>query len=556
MAQPTRFTPEMIDAYVRSGAWSDTTTLDLLEQHAEAQPDDIAVVDPVHRLTWREAAAAVDRFARILNRMGLDRDTPVVMQLPNSVEDCLLRLALTRVGLLGAYVPVVWRRAELEAVIDILRPRALAVPAGFRGVDMIGMARDLRRLHPAVQPIVVGPSGPAPDCVRISLGDGEPSTDDDAAPDGDRRFGPREVTKLAVTSGSTGTPKLVERPEQQEILWGKGVVERVGLTETDTIGSFVPLSGGPGYHAWSAWLVSGARLVLSDGFAPEALLPAIERERVSVIVTAPAILARLAASPLVEDYDTGSLRAIRAGSANLPPAVAANAEERLECVVLNAGGAMEACSFGQVSVHDPESIRRSPSIGKAVPGGEICIVDSAGRALPAGSAGELWIRGPATSSGYYRNPEATVEAWGALGPDGWFRTGDAATVDADGYVTLIGRIKEMINRGGMNIFPLELESILTEHPGIIEAAVVGIPDDVLGEVPCLCVIPGEGGRVTLDDVTGFLNERALARYKFPVRVETFSDFPRGQTMRVNRRRLAERVMARVEGTAPLPNAAK
>ena len=531
----------MIDAWVRSGDWTGTTTLDLLEAHTAARPDQISIVDSRRRLTWREASEAVDRFARALAAMELDRDTPVVLQVPNSVEESLLRLALKRLGLLAAYVPAVWRGAELEAVVDLLEPGAMVVPSRFRDHDMAAMAREIGRRRPEMHVVVVDPPDDAADCIPVSL-DRE-AGGGSAVPEEGRRYGPHEVTKLVVTSGSTGIPKLVERPEQQEILWARGVTARMGVTGDDVIGGFVPMSGGPGYHAWGGWLLTGAKFVLTDGFAPEALLPAIERERVSAIHTAPAILARLADSPLLEDYDTSSLRVIRTGSANLPPAVIEKVEDRLGCPVVKAGGAMEACSFGQVGIDDPEEIRRGASIGRVMDGGEIRVVDGEGRALPAGEAGELWIRGPATSSGYFRNPQATMEAWGTLGPEGWFRTGDVATVDADGFVTLIGRIKEMINRGGMNVFPLELESILAEHPKIREAAVVGIPDDALGEVPCLCVIPTAGDPVTLEEVTAFLSERDLARYKFPARLELFSDFPRGQTMRVNRRRLAERVFS-------------
>ena len=170
------------------------------------------------------------------------------------------------------------------------------------------------------------------------------------------------------------------------------------------------------------------------------------------------------------------------------------------------------------------------------------MVDSNGSQVTSGSTGELWARGPGTSSGYFRDKAATLEAWGTLGPDGWFRTGDVATIDSDGNVSLVGRIKEMINRGGMNIFPIELESILTEHPKIVEAAIVAIPHNSLGEVPCLCVITMDEGQLTLEEVTEFLTRRELARYKFPVRLIEFNDFPRGQTMRGNRRKLAELVL--------------
>ena len=543
MSQPTRFTPEMIEAYVRQGFWRHETTLDILDRHAEARPDDVALVDPHRRLTWAAARAAVANMARQLDRLGLKRDTPVVVQLHNTAESCLVRLALKRVGLLGAYVPVVWRRGELEAVIEVLRPGAVLVPERFRDTDMLELARALRRGAPDLQILVLGPAIDADDCVHIALEDAAIGPEPSAA----KRFGPFEVTKLVVTSGSTGTPKLVERPEQQELLWGRGAAERMRLDHRDTIGCFAPLSGGPGYHAWAAWIVSGAALVLSDGFGPQTMLSLIERERITAVMTAPAVVARLVDSPKIEAHDIGSLRIVRTGAAGIPSAVVKRAEERLGCILVKAGGAMEACPFGQMSVEDPPQIRHSEAVGKVVPGGEVRVVDAAGEPLPPGSPGELLVRGAATSSGYYRDPERTVEAWGALGPDGWFRTGDIATIDAHGYVTLIGRMKEMINRGGANIFPLELEDILANHPKILETAVIGIPDPTLGEVPCLCVIPSQGAEVTLEEIVDFLRDREIARYKFPARLVVVADFPRGPTMRVNRRRLAEQVSA---GLAP------
>ena len=548
MSHPTRFTPEMIEEYVRTGYWKNETTLDLLNGHAETRPDHTAVVDSVNQVTWRQARDAVDKFACSLETLGLERDTPVVMQLPNSVEDTLLRLALKKIGLLGSYVPVIWRRAELEAVIKLLQPGALIVPRQFRGVDTLKIACDLKSQFNNLLIVVVGSTEKADDYVPISLDVNAMSSVLVSADAKEKQLGPFEVTKLVVTSGSTGVPKVVERPEQQELLWGRGVAERLGLTADDNIGGFIPLSGGPGYHAWAAWLVTGAKLVLSDGFAPEKLLPLIEREHVTVVMTAPAILARMVELPDLEKFDTTPLRVIRTGSANLPMSVAKTAEKRLACLVLKAGGSMEACSFGQISIDDPPEIRLGKSIGKVMPGGEAQIVDGQGRALPPGNSGELWIRGPATSSGYFRNPEATIDAWGTMGPEGWFRTGDVATIDALGYVTLIGRIKEMINRGGMNIFPAEIENILAEHPKVVESALVALPDPILGEIACLCVIPTHDAKVTVEEIAIFLRAKELAEYKFPARVMLFLEFPRGQTMRVNRRHLIQKVSERLELT--------
>lgn len=548
MASPTRFTPEMIAAYLQEGFWTHVTMLDLLDQHAVSRADKIALVDPKVRLTWGQVKGAVETIAAQLTELGLKRDTPLVVQLPNCAENCLIQLALKKLGLLGAYGPIIWRRRELEAVVETLRPGALVVPAEFRGVDLLTIARDLQQKFTSLQVVVVGPAENVDDYLQISLANAEAPSVTTVAVSNENRFGPFEVTKLVVTSGSTGAPKIVERPEQQQLLWGKGVADRLKITAEDNIGGFIPLSGGPGHFTLDSWLVTGAKLVLCDGFAPKTLLPLIECERLSVLMTAPAVLARLIDSPDLDKYDFGSVRVVRTGSAHLSPSLATSAEARMGCVVVNAGGAIEACPFGQMSVDDPPEVRHSSSLGKVFPGGEVSVVDETGRSLPPRTPGELWVRGPATSSGYFRNPDATLQAWGTLGLEGWFRTGDVATIDESGYVTLVGRIKDMINRGGMNVYPLELETVLSDHPKILEAAVVGIPDATLGEVPCLCVIPRQGLDVTLDEVTEFLHTKELAQYKFPARVVVYSKFPRGQTMRINRRLLAKEVLARLEQT--------
>ena len=339
MSVPTRFTPEMTETYLREGQWREQTTLDLLDAHAAARPNALAVVAPHTRLPWAAARAAVSGFATRLDELGLERDTPVVVQLHNTVESCLIRLALKEIGLIGAYAPIVWRRAELEAVIGSLRPGAILVPERFRDSDLLGLARELRNIAPELKIGVIGSAGDADDdYVRVTLDRTGPTS----PPSQHKRFGPFEVTKLAVTSGSTGIPKQVERTEQQEIVWGVGAVERNRLVEDDIIACFAPLSGGPGYHAWAAWMVCGASFVVCEGFAPETIAPLIERERVSVMMTAPAILTRLVDWPELDNYDLASLRVVRAGAASLPPAAVKEAERRLSCVVVKAGGAMEA----------------------------------------------------------------------------------------------------------------------------------------------------------------------------------------------------------------------
>ena len=235
----------MVESYVEAGYWTDATTLDWLDRHARERPDKVALVDSRIRLTWRATQAAVDQLAEQFATLKLARDTPVVVQLPNCAETCLIQLALKKIGLLGAYVPVVWRQRELASLMDQLHPGAIVVPPAFRDFDLLEMARDLRQLHPDLRVAIAGETlASMPDCLQLVLeasgGAPQPGPTKD-----ERSLGPFEVTKLAVTSGSTGAAKIVEMTEQQQLLWGKGTRERLALTADDHIGGFVPLAGGP-----------------------------------------------------------------------------------------------------------------------------------------------------------------------------------------------------------------------------------------------------------------------------------------------------------------------
>jgi non-ribosomal peptide synthetase component E (peptide arylation enzyme) len=164
-------------------------------------------------------------------------------------------------------------------------------------------------------------------------------------------------------------------------------------------------------------------------------------------------------------------------------------------------------------------------LGKPFPGNEVKIVGDDGRELPTGEVGHLMVRGAATSSGYFGDPEATCTVWGCLGKEGWYRTGDLARLDEQGYLTLMGRKKEMIIRGGQNIYPKEIEDLLCSHPKVKEALVIGIPDEVMGERACACVTLVKGQTLTFDEMVSFLKERKLAVHKLPERLEVWEQFP-------------------------------
>ena len=196
--------------------------------------------------------------------------------------------------------------------------------------------------------------------------------------------------------------------------------------------------------------------------------------------------------------------------------------------------------FTQTSPHDPADIRLGGFVGKPLPGGEVRIIGEDGVPVGPGQVGELEIRGAYTGSGYFRDPEATRAAWGTLGPEGWLRTGDLALMTSDGIISIVGRVRDVVNRGGRKVFPAELESILMQHPSVLEAVVVGIPHERLGEATRACVVPRNGQDLTEDEIRKFLESQQIATYKFPDEIRLVPELPRLPGGKVDRKNLGSR----------------
>ena len=546
MAELTRLTQEMVREYLEKGFWTSETMVSAFDRHAIEFPEDGAVSDTGARLTWAQVKVKTDLLALGLLGLGLKRDDLVVIQLPNGVENLLVRIALKKAGLLAAFAPVTWRQTEMTQILERLDAKAVLLADEFRGFDYLGMLAEIQAQlrAPRVQRVLVVGDRVPPGAVSVNdlMDDrSKPETSSDCLKE--TCYGPGEVSLLSISSGSTGNPKVCEWPEGAQVLVGKEIAARLKLSREDVAGIFAPVGGGAGAMVWLAAAQVGCRMVLSDSLAAEVLLDLIERERVSFMGTVPAILLRILECPNLSRYDLSSLRVIRTGTAALSPSVAKEAETKLGCVVAPAYGSMETVSISQAGLDDPPEIRLGGSVGKALPGIEVKVVDEASREVRHGEVGELWVRGPGTSSGYYRDPEATIRAWGQLGREGWFRMGDLASMDAQGNITLLGRKKEVIIRGGNKIFPAEIESLLCRHPKILEAAVVGVSHPALGEVPCAFVIPRTGQDPAPEEISAFLRSRNIASYKLPERVVVVDEFPRLESNKVDKLGLAQRILA-------------
>jgi long-chain acyl-CoA synthetase len=339
---------------------------------------------------------------------------------------------------------------------------------------------------------------------------------------------PDDTAVILYTSGTTGQPKGAE-------LTHANLVQNVAVTATDLIRlgpTDVVFGGLPLFHSFgqtcglNAAVSAGACLTLVSRFVPEKVLEVLVRDRVTVFEGVPTMYVALLATPL----RTGSLRVCVSGGAALPVEVLRGFEAAFGCVILEGYGLSETSPVA--SFNQPDRERKPGSIGTPIRGVELRLVDDDGRDVPPGEVGEIAIRGHNVMKGYWRRPEATAEAI----PDGWFRSGDLARMDDDGYFFIVDRKKELIIRGGYNVYPREIEEVLYEHPAVVEAAVVGIPDATLGEEVGAAVVLKSGAVETADDLQAYVKSQ-VAAYKYPRRIWLLDTLPKGPTGKILKREI-------------------
>src|SRR6266851_5208993 len=489
MAFETRLTPAVAARWRGTGLWSDETFATVLSSRLRETPDREALTDGTRRLTYRELAHGIDRMAARLRALGIGQGDVVTIQLPNWIEFAFVFFALERLGAVAVTVSVDFRSRELEYIMRFAASKMLVCCAQFRDFDHVAMAEELRPRLPALARIGVVRGAPRPG--MVSLDDvvaGPPAGFAPVAMDADA------VMRMAFTSGTTGNPKGVMHSHNTTLAAARILNGDLGLAADDVMMIWLPLGLNWGYLTLVQSVLAGARAVLLDRFRPAAALDLIERERVTYIPTAPASLTGI--------LQTGYQAYTRA-------------------------------------TDDPERV--AGSVGRPASHMGLKLVDADGREVASGQEGDICCDGPSVHLGYHNNPNANAEAFL---PDGWFRSGDLGMIDPDGNLRIVGRLKEMINRGGKKFFPREIEEILYTHPQVLYVAIVGIPDPRLGERNCLCVVPRPGEMPTLESLVAFLGD-SVATYKLPERLELFTQFPFTPTGKIQRHALVREVVARI-----------
>ncbi|WFE93459.1 type I polyketide synthase [Micromonospora sp. WMMD987] len=490
-----------------------------LQENAARFPGKVAFEDDRRAVTYRELEARTRRLAGHLAGLGVRTGDRVAIWLRQSVATVESYLAIVRAGGVGVPLNPASAQAELEYLLSDSGATVVVTDAALAG---------RLRSMPHLTVLVTGVDVPAGMLSYDALADTEPDQ-----PAGDA-LGLDDVAWMFYTSGTTGRPKGV-LSTQRNCLWSVAscYVPIPGLTDRDRVLWPLPL-----FHSLShiacvlSVTVVGATARIMDGSSAPDVLRMLRQQESTFLAGVPTTYQHLVTAARQHGFTAPSLRIGLAGGAVLGAGLRREFEETFGVPLVDAYGSTETC--GAITINPPDGRRVDGSCGLPVPGVGVRVVDpDTGLDLPAGAEGEVWVQGPNVMVGYHDSPEATAEAL----RDGWFRTGDLARRDDDGYFTICGRRKELIIRGGENIHPTEVEAVLRTVPGIADVAVAGVPHDTLGEVPVAYVIP---------DGTGFDVQALLARcreqlsaYKVPAEVREVIRIPRTASGKVQRRLLAD-----------------
>jgi cyclohexanecarboxylate-CoA ligase len=515
--------------YRDAGVWSQTLLDEYLDAAAARRPERTAVVDGDVRLSYAEVSDRVTAAAAGLHRLGAARGEVVSFQLPNWWEALVIHLATIRIGAVSNPLMPILRERELRYALGRAGSRVFVCPATFRGFDHRDLALRLRRELAGCEHVVLA-RGAHEDALSFgelltgSTGVGpEPSRDAD------------DPVLLLYTSGTESDPKGAVHSHATVDYEDRSMISRFGLTSEDVVWMPSPVAHITGVlYGFHLATMLTTTVVYQDVWDPGEALRLIETERVSVVIAATPFLHGLVHHPELAAYDVSSLRVFGCGGADVPPELIRQAEDRLGCLAVRIYGSTEIPTLTTgASGHPPGP--RAETDGTAVAPSELRVLDEGGLDVPAGTSGRLAARGPDAFLGYLGADESPFDA------NGWFDTGDRGRVDQQGYLTVTGRSKDIIVRGGENISAKEVEDLLYTHPEVIDVAVVAVPDPRLAERACAVVVPREGARPSLDDLTSFLNTTGIARQKYPERLELVAELPRNPTGKVQKFRLRERL---------------
>jgi len=537
-------------SHVRGAAFPpllETTIGAALEQAAREYGKKPALVSRQQnvRWTWEELNLRADALAAGFLQCGLRRGDRIGIWAPNCAEWALTQFAAAKIGLVLVTINTGYRQTELEYALNRVGCKALVMAQGHRGIDYLGMlqaivpeitsaapgALDATRVPELNLVVMIGDEG-APGCLPFAVVASESSATSTMHTIG-ARLRPDDPINIQFTSGTTGFPKGATLSHRNILNNGFFVGERIGLTAEDRLCIPVPL-----YHCFGmvmgniACVTHGATIVYpGEGFDALAVLETVEAERCTALYGVPTMFIAALNEPEFARFDLSSLRTgIMAGSPCPIQVMRRVISDMNMPEITIAYGMTETSPVSFQSAREDSIERRVTTVGRVHPHVEIKVVDQLGRTVPRGEPGEFCTRGYSVMLGYWDDPERTADA---IDAEGWMHTGDLGTIDADGYGNVVGRIKDMVIRGGENIYPREVEEFLFGHPKVRDVQVVGVPDEKYGEELCAWIVLREGAGATPEEIRDFCRGQ-ISHHKIPRHVRFVDSFPMTVTGKVQK----------------------
>jgi len=540
MAVPYRAQSPALKASV-DPSWLQLTFSDLWDRNAGSLGDKEAVVDSTKRLTWFEANHWIDQIAWGFLQLGYEKDDCVVIQLPNCVELPLLRMACERAGLICVPIARVLRGKEVEYVLAKVGAKAFVTTRSFRGFDYVRMIEEIRDRVAVDHVIIVGEEIPPG---TVALQSFICRKEEDAVVHNAlrrRTCKPEEFSLVTHTTGMTGFPKFVENPIFSRMELAKAQVERIHMSSSDVTAIFSPNAGGPNTIGYFASPLVGAKVVMLEHFDPEEAMKSIEKERITVLPVVPTMVLMMIDHPRFQDYDLASLKVIISGGAPFNSHEAIRAEKAIGCPIVQFYGSVDSGIGVMGDPSDPREVRLN-TVGKPLGRCEVRVLTEEGRDALPGERGDVSMRSPDCLSGYFLDPEANKTAWDG---EGWFKLEDIGTLDQEWNLTIFGRKKEMINRGGQKIIPGEVEEIISQYEKVAHVAVIGMPDKIMGEKICGYIVPKKDAQITLEEINEFLKTHRIAFFKLLDRLEIVSELPLVGG-KIDKKRLSENIYQKLD----------
>jgi cyclohexanecarboxylate-CoA ligase len=519
-------TPAALAARYRAeGYWTDATLRDWLALNARDRGAHDALRQGDARVTWSALAQDVAAFEHALARLGIAKGDVVAVQLPNSTAFVIAYLAITGHGAIMQTVHMPYREAELRALLAHSGAKAAIVLAQAKDYAPVAVLRELARDLPELKTIIAVGGSP-----EGAIDFGELLSDAaSGSPPATVPLTGADPFLLLYTSGTTTAPKGVPHAYRNFLANSRLSAVELSVSADDVLLCAAPFTHLYGLFTLNMALAVGATSRLLPAFSPPDFAAMMTSGEPTLAFTAPAHIAACLAGKLFEGKSLASLRYVQISGSTVAPELGRRFEPLLpHGKVMQLWGMTELQAGAFTRLADSEAVRIETT-GRPSPGTELRVIGDDDRLAAPGDIGELQMRGPSLFEGYFNNPEATADAFTK---DGWFRTGDLASIDALGQTRLAGRTKDIINRGGVKWNPIDVESAMLQHPSVVEAAVIPLPDPVLGERACLCVTLRPDTVLTFSRMQAWLGDRGIAKLKWPERLEVLDAMPLTPTRKI------------------------